>query len=277
MGTRRRLTRRGFIGLGAAAAAGVAYSGLVERRWLAVERVDVPVAGLPPGLDGVRLVQLSDLHLPAFEGHYARAAKLALDLAPDLICVTGDLVAPDGRLEPVAELLAALRAPAGVVVCLGNWEHWTGRAGEMAALCASAGARLLVNDASVLDLPGGRLAVAATDDGLAGRPNPRRALRDVPSGCPTVLMTHSPAHADSLGSAPVDLILAGHTHGGQVRLPVLGAPLRPPGSGRFTAGLYRASGGQPLYVNRGIGTSVLPVRLGCRPEVTVLTLRREAG
>ena len=250
-----------------------AYSGLVEPRWLDLERVEVPIDGLPAGLDGLRLVQLSDLHLPAFGGHYVRAAELAVGLAPAVICVTGDLVAPDGRLEPVEAFLGSLHAPGCVFVSIGNWEHWTGQAGRRAAVCARVGVRVLVNDAVVLDIERGRLAIAGTDDALASHADVRAALRDVPHGCPTILMTHTPTFADHLGDAPVDLVLAGHTHGGQVRLSLLGAPLRPPGSGRYVAGLYRAAGGHPLYVNRGIGTSVPPIRLGCPPEVTEVTLR----
>jgi predicted MPP superfamily phosphohydrolase len=182
---------------------------------------------------------------------------------------------------PALEAFLALLDPrVAKYAVLGNWEHWSGvdlRA--LAELYGRHNGRLLVNES--VAHPGGAVTITGVDD-LAGAPDLRGALRGAERAPLRLLLAHSPAYRDTVAahgrpsgtplSAPLDvggtLILSGHTHGGQVTVGGW-APLLPPGSGRYVRGWFRGDGAPPLYVSRGIGTSVLPVRFGSRPELAV--------
>ncbi len=277
------LTRRRFLQLIAAAvstgAAGFGYARTVEPNWVDVEPVSLPLPGLAEPLSGLRIAQLSDIHL----SRYTSPAKL-LDgvarvnrLKPDLVVLTGDFVGRDaafatGMIEP----LRRLEAPAFAVY--GNHDLWSDRAAVGAAL-AETPVRLLVNE-SVEAAAG--LTIAGIDDAWSGDPRPQAALRDAPAGNTNLLLCHEPDYIDNVRAidAPIALQLSGHSHGGQVRLP----SWRPDGAGmlsrahilphmahRYPIGLYRV-GNHQLYTNRGLGVWPLPYRFNCRPEITIFTL-----
>jgi predicted MPP superfamily phosphohydrolase len=253
------------------------YAFVLEPSWIETTRhaLRVPVAA------PVRIAQLTDLHTDAVGRRERRLLELIEREQPDLIVITGDsVVNGDLRMlwrrwhDPafytgLGRLLGRLRAPLGVYTVRGNWENVRLRPDE-AAFYQSVGVRLLVNEnVRVRD----DLWLVGLDDFAEGVPDPRRAGRGLPSGAYAVALMHSPAYFDRLaGRWP--LALAGHTHGGQVRPPLVPPFWLPHGCGRFVAGWYDGLEGPPsrLYVSRGIGTSTLPVRFLCRPELAIFDL-----
>lgn len=271
--------------VGLSALGGAGYSTLVEPSWLAVKRVDVPLPGLPVNLDGFTIVQLSDLHRGPWvtQEDIAQAVKLALRQDANLVVLTGDYVSRSAQYAPsCAEALSPLAASGeesplrfggagggNVLACLGNHDHWTDAVAVAGAL-ADAGVTVLRNAArEVAD----GLWVAAVDDVWEEHADLEKALEGIPAGAAVVLLAHEPDYADEAAAdGRVSLQLSGHSHGGQVRLPIVGPPVLPYLAHKYHAGLYQVSG-MWLYVNRGVGLITPPVRFNCRPEVTLLTLR----
>ena len=271
------MNRRQFLGLaGAGAAAVVASTGwamLVEPNWPVVERRDIRLARLPVQLDGLRIAQLSDIHLSPLvtPGDLLRAVQMVNRESPDLVALTGDFIWRDaGFAAKLVEPLRQLAAPLGVYATFGNHDHWSS-AEQVAAALAAAGVTLLVNEAMRLatDVP---LWLAGLDDVWERRQDIRAALRDVPPDDCTLLLCHEPDYGDEVAAYPVDLQLSGHSHGGQIKLPLIGPPVLPWLGRKYPAGLYRVADLQ-IYTNRGIGLIAPAVRFNCPPEVTVLTLR----
>jgi predicted MPP superfamily phosphohydrolase len=247
------------------------YATLVEPRWLALERVTIPVAGLPSQAEDLQMVLLSDFHLgpDVDQEHVARAVRLALQVAPDLILIAGDFVSRAQAIPACAEEVSRLRAPGGVFACLGNHDHWTAP-DQVAAAMTGAGVAVLRNRAVEL-LDG--LWLAGVDDVWEQRADLDAALSDVPSHAQVTLLAHEPEFADAVAAdGRVALQLSGHTHGGQVCLPLLGPPILPYLGRRYPAGHYHV-GRLQLYVTRGVGLISPPVRFNCRPEVTLIELR----
>ena len=271
------MNRRQFLGLaGAGAAAMVAGAGwatLVEPNWPVTERREVRLARLPARLDGLRIAQLSDIHLSRLvtPGDLQRAVHLVNRQTPDLVVLTGDFIWRDPDMAAgLVEPLQQLAAPLGVFAIFGTHDHWAGPE-QVAAALAAAGVTLLVNQSMQLatDAP---LWLAGLDDVWERRQDIRAALRDVPPDECTVLLCHEPDYGDEAAAYPVDLQLSGHSHGGQINLPLVGPPVLPWLGRKYPAGLYRIADLQ-IYTNRGIGLIAPAVRFNCPPEVTVLTLR----
>jgi uncharacterized protein len=274
-----RTTTRAVLGAGAAGALALAaYAVLVEPRWIQVTRTRVHVRRLPAELEGVRIGLLTDLH--AGEGTplsvIRRACRLLMRERPDLIAVTGDLAADDAPgFDHVLGELSCLDAPLGVYTVPGNHDHTVGIEKWRRDVGGSRSVRDLTNR-SVTRLVGeARLCIAGVDDLSRGTPTlrslPPPKERDV-----TILLAHDPDQAERArrGLDAVDLVLSGHTHGGQVRLPFLGAMINPSRHEElYEEGLRRRPWTQ-VYVSRGVGTVHLPVRFLCRPEVAVLELTR---
>ncbi|HEX2201910.1 MAG TPA: metallophosphoesterase [Longimicrobium sp.] len=261
--------------LGAGALLG-AYAFLVEPRWLQVTRTRVHVRGLHPDLEGFRVALLTDLH--AGDGTplslIRRACRLAMAEAPHLVALTGDLADDDaGTFAPVLGALRGLEAPYGVYTVPGNHDHIVGIETWRRDVAAHPNLIDLTNEARLLDVGAARLCVAGVDDLSFGRPTldplPPPERRDF-----TLLLAHDPDQAERArrGYDAVDLIVSGHTHGGQVRLPVVGALKNPSeNDDLYEQGLRRRPWTQ-VYTSRGVGTVHLTVRFLCRPEVAVLTL-----
>ena len=290
------VTRRGlFLLTRRAAVAGVAgtaaYAFLGELRNVEVTRQIVRVRGLPPPLQGLRIVHLTDIHHGPWTSlqYIRKVVRQANALRPDLVVLTGDYVHhSDVYIAPVVRELAELRARAGVVATLGNHDWWED-GDRTAAEFARTGVRLVDNDRlfltaeRTLERTVGAsdrrhaLCLAGAGDLWEGAPNYADALGGVPDAMPRVMLSHNPDVAEEpslLKYAPrIDLMLSGHTHGGQVTLPWLGTPITPSRYGqKYAAGMVQ-SPLCPVYVNRGIGTTVMPLRLGVRPEIAVVELR----
>ena len=247
----------------------------IEPAWLDVTRHDLAIERLPLALDGFSIAHVTDAHLRSMGRVELGIIEAVRQSQIQLVVLTGDIVDRPESLAVLAELCSGLRAAgAAVVATLGNWEHWGGfTALGLAHEYARTGASLLVNECADV----GGVVVAATDDGYAGAPRWDQTLASLAKldtkVAPRLLLTPSPAMFEQLPfEAPrFDLSLAGHTHGGQIRFGPF-APLVPPGSGRFVKGFYDTRAGR-AYVSRGTGTSLVPARFLCRPELPVFRLR----
>ncbi|QGQ98532.1 metallophosphoesterase [Paenibacillus psychroresistens] len=279
-----RITRRKFMlkGMGffaalAAFTGGYAFFG--ERYWIQTKQVSLSFPKLPKTFSGMRMVQFSDVHLGK---HYSnhRLEKLVaeiMELKPDLICFTGDLFdTHDGDPnDSIIPLLAKLNAPLGKFAALGNHDHAKGKS-RIVDILTRSGLRVLDNEQSILEKQGERIRIVGVDDMFMGKPNLNKALQEEFAPSFTLLLSHAPDYADQASHFPIDLQISGHSHGGQVRLPFIGAITTPKFGRKYIQGLHKVKDSQLLvYTNRGIGTTNLPVRLFCRPEITVFTLLRE--
>lgn len=280
---RRQLLWGATAGLGLSTIG--SYSWLVEPHSPVVERVELILPRLPEQLDGFKIVQLSDLHY----GPHIRSADLAAvvtlsnQLRPDVTVVTGDFVtaplfgpARQARrdAEPCANALGGLQARLGKFAVLGNHDYMVDP-DLVAHVLKSSGILVLRNYAIPIEISKTRLWLAGVDDVLARAADLGNALQQVPGYEPTILLAHEPDYADHVSRFQVDLQLSGHSHGGQVRFPLLGAPILPEMARKYPMGLRRV-GPLYLYTNRGIGVIDPPVRLNCPPEITLLTLRSKA-
>jgi uncharacterized protein len=243
-----------------------------ERHELVERTIKLP--RLSPKLAGVRIVQLTDIHV----GNFMKQAKLEWyvravnDLNPDIIALTGDFIGSSAHFIPAcAAALEKLEARDGVFACLGNHDYWVGPQRVTEALQA-AGVAVLRNEARTLSLKGGILNVAGVDDPWRGHADFDRALSMSDPNAPTIMLCHQPDLFPAAVERDIDLTLAGHYHGGQVKLQFLGMALSPAHLvSEFVEGLY-LRGDSQLYVSRGIGITGPPVRLNALPEITLLHL-----
>ncbi|MGA2356713.1 MAG: metallophosphoesterase [Terriglobales bacterium] len=268
-----------------------------------VERVEVPVANLPAELDGMRIAQLSDIHIGDYmpPREIARAVAMANDLHPDISFVTGDFVSSVGDpLDTCISELSRLRAPLGVWGCNGNHEIYAGVEDEAERLFHQKGMHLLRAANAVIEHNGGRFNLLGVDyqrDHMVSgeHSSPELMLREIEPlirrDMPNILLSHNPNSFRRAADLGIELSLAGHTHGGQVKVEIVDHSVNPARLiTPFVAGLYHlpmptnghaaatsaSNGAQKaaLYVNRGLGTFGFPVRIGVPPEITLLTLRR---
>ena len=291
----RRRFLKGLLGGALAVSLPPLYAAHVEPEWLAVLHTSITLPSLPPAWDGLTLVQLSDIHLGSgIELDTARrAVSLANAAAPDLVVLTGDFVTGEARhSREVAAALAELRSRYGSYAVLGNHDIWTDAA-VIAANLEDAGISVLRDRRVALEHDGARLWLLGIEDtGSTAFSSPRgrgdcaafRAawapacdslaglLGDISPDEPRLLLVHNPDFTEMLPEGRVDLALCGHTHGGQVQLPLVGAPFVPSCFGqKFVEGWVQGATTQ-VYVNRGLGTTGLALRFNCRPEVTVLRI-----
>jgi predicted MPP superfamily phosphohydrolase len=257
------------------------YATRIELHWLEIVRRPLPVAGLPAALAGRALLQISDLHIGrrVSDAYLARVFERATALAPDLVVYTGDFVS---WYPPAFRKMRRLfeRAPRGRLATLGilgnhdygrNWSH-PEIAAEVADTAAAYGVRMLRNESCEIE----GLQVAGLDDLWAGRFDPGRVMGGLDPARAALALSHNPDTADLPGwGAFRGWILAGHTHGGQVRLPFLPPLLLPVRNRRYASGACACPEGRRMYVSRGVG-HLTPVRFNVRPEITLFTLTRPA-
>lgn len=270
MVSRRRMLGCLGVVLGAPAA-GSLYCFGIEPALPGVEEVSLSLFDFPGSLHAV---QLSDLHMKGPSRLYEKVASRIGELNPEIIFLTGDLVDKPEHLDSCLEWIARLPRGQGLYFSPGNWERWSGTwKGGLREKLAAIGVQSLCNEGRVIQTGDGEFFLTGIDDAYYGQPRIHEALADQSSEMCTILLSHSPLGVDRIGRYRIDLVLSGHTHGGQCRLPGIGSIVTPPGSGPYDMGLFRTEG-TLLYVNRGIGTSILPVRFLCRPEITSLRIER---
>ncbi len=253
------------------------YGVFVGRGQLELREVDVPVSALPASLDGLRLTQISDIHCSSYltPPDVRRVVTLVNETHPDLVFVTGDLITlPGDPLGDCIDVLSEIKADVGVYGCMGNHESYTLCETLAEEYGRAAGLRFLRQRSDVLAFGKARLNLCGVDYQRKACPYLSGADRMIEPGALNVLLSHNPDVFPVAANMGYDLVLAGHTHGGQVTVEILeqwanaGHFFTP-----FVVGEYRI-GNSMLYVNRGIGTVNLPMRIGAIPEVTLLTLRR---
>jgi uncharacterized protein len=273
----------------AIALAALAYVTLVTPVALRRTRIDVPIADLSPALEGYTIAALSDLH---YGGTITplrlidRAVQLANESSPDLIVLLGDYALSHTRLRTISRLLyewalprmteslRALRAPDGVIAILGNHDYEHDPA-KVAAWLRSTGARVLINECVVIAKGDARLGIGGVDDWTYGEIDPHGGCASLPPDVPRIVLSHNPDGVLELAStARVDLVLSGHTHGGQIVLPWLGAPARHcTVCSASSASGWVARAPVRLYVTTGVGV-LLPLRINCPAEVLIVRLVR---
>ena len=269
---KKGISRRRFLSLGIAGFTGAFLADTLWYEPQALQVENIPVSSSAKG-GKVRLLQISDLHLSEFDHYFEKVSNQIAELKPDVILLTGDYLEEERNIRGVLNFLRELKAPQGVFAVQGNWEYWSRLEGEnLRRHFRGVGVTLLINERADLDINGHTLSIFGLDypssidylNRLQGDVDPQRF---------NLLLSHVPAFAHEKLDRNFNLILSGHTHGGQVRLPYLPPFYLPRYSGRFVSGLYHVSQHRiPLYVSRGVGTSVLPLRFMCRPEIGLIEL-----
>jgi predicted MPP superfamily phosphohydrolase len=276
-----KIAGSGTLAFGALGIGGAAYVTRVEPYHLDVTRVRVPLPHLPAAFEGYTIAHVSDFHMGQWitPGQLRTMVDTVNSLAPDLIAVTGDIASEEypGWGADITHLLRAFRAPGGVAATLGNHDHWT-HARTVRDAIRNAEAALLWNTHTEIRRGADTLYIVGVDDVWEREHDLDEALAYVPHGpVATILLAHEPDYADEVApTGRIGLQLSGHSHGGQVRLPGIGAPVLPYLGRKYDRGLY-AVNGMHLYVNRGIGMTSPYVRFNCPPEVTLLTLSVPQG
>jgi uncharacterized protein len=247
---------------------GVAIVLVADALWIEPFRIEVTHYDLSGSVSSpIKIAHLSDLHTLGIGRRERRVFEILDAEKPDLIAITGDSLSEGlGTYAMVQDVYEQLHAPLGVWMVRGNFENWKLVPHEH-AFYANSGVHLLLNSGALVRWD---LWLAGVDDPSSGRPNPDAALSGAPADAFKILMFHAPNYFDEVAGR-VNLCLAGHTHGGQVRVPFLPPLWMPKGCWPFVAGWYEA-GGTKMYVSRGVGMSFLPIRFNCRPEVAILTI-----
>jgi hypothetical protein len=273
------MNRRTFLKAAAAATlpgtAAAASYGLYEAGWVEVARPVLPLPKLPAAFDGMTVAFLTDIHYGPFTTleYVAAVVRTTLALRPDLILLGGDYCLKDGKyIRPCFEVLSGLQAPLGVYGVLGNHDYWHGLQ-ETRDAFRRAGIAELTNGGTWLERGADRFRLAGLDDYWTGKPHIEAACCDATCEDACLLVSHNPDVAEKLRDPRVGLILSGHTHGGQVVFPSAGAPFIPSVYGsKYLHGVCHAPR-TTVYVSRGLGCTSIPVRVGSRPELTLVTLR----
>jgi len=289
--SRRNILRMLGYGVGGTATAllGTSQYGVwIEPQLLQLKRVQIPLRRLPSSLEGFRIVYLSDFHLyPHTTIEFIQeAVDMANDLKPDLVALGGDFVtarrsSSPGEVDEMSELapvLARINARHGVFAVLGNHDHWRGDLRREPGVentvrqgLEKSGIPVLVNSGVTLKIGRQKIYLAGVDDGWVRLNDLPRALEKHPGGVTTIVLMHAPDFADEFQKDErIDLQLSGHSHGGQVRFPLIGSPFCPPYGKKYDMGRYRV-GNMWLYTSVGLGVTA-PIRFNCRPEVTEITL-----
>ncbi|MHB1701305.1 MAG: metallophosphoesterase [Acidobacteriaceae bacterium] len=279
---RKPVTRRAFLGMAGAAAAGLAlYPTEIERHELDVVLVPLKLRNLPDSFRGMRIAQISDIHFDEFTEPFfvRRTVEKVNSLKPDMVLLTGDYIsdaplpAHDAiqHIGPCAEILGGIDCPLRFSI-LGNHDANVSAPGVTEAL-QSHNIPVLANRYMPIERDGKRIWIAGVEDPGTQSPDLSKAIP--PSaradGENVILLSHAPDYADNVVGHGVDLVLSGHTHGGQIRIPFI-PPIRLPELGRKYVQGHFQLGAMQLYVNRGIGTVGVPMRFLCPPEITLITL-----
>lgn len=271
-------TRRDFLKIAGVLAGGglaASYPVMIERYLIGVNHYTIPVLRLPPAFDGFTIVHLTDLHLGRLTS--LSIIEYVIDqanrLSGDITVLTGDYVLGMNIDEPMNQVWPVLmraQAPQGVYAVLGNHDHWADAQRSIHWLRKSGFD--LRHKAIPLERDGQRMWLGGTGDYWEDRQTIDEIFSGIPAGECKIVLAHNPDSADVAFQTQIDLMISGHTHGGQVRLPFVGAPRLPVKNKKYSSGLV-TSDRFPVFISRGIGYAIYPVRFNCPPEIAVLTLR----
>lgn len=270
-----------FLALGSG---GYFYANRIEPALLEINLLEIKHPLIPQSFDGIKIVQFSDTHLGF---HYTvkqfkTLVKKINQLQPDLIFFTGDLMDEPNKfaeINKILPILQELNAPLGKYCIFGNHDHGGYGSDIYRNLMELSNFTVLLNESRpIIQKDGSFINLIGIDDRMLGRPNLDLAQKQVPNGVFKMLLSHAPDVADEAVNYQIHWQLSGHSHGGQVKIPFVGALVIPPFAQNYPEGLYSIGENDPLslYVNRGIGTTRLPFRFMAKPELTVFTLRPEA-
>ncbi|HYG52260.1 MAG TPA: metallophosphoesterase, partial [Flavobacteriales bacterium] len=229
-----------------------------------------------PGAAAVKCVQITDLHLNALMPFHREFIRRINAIRPDFIFFTGDMIDRRKNLSLLEEFLENFDPQSAKAAILGNWEHWGKvETGEMRDLYERFGIDLIVNDAKIYSVGEKRILISGVDDFISGDPDIQKALSAYQPNDFHIVLSHCPGYVDMIRQAiapakKADLILSGHTHGGQISLFGF-VPILPVGSGGYVKGWYPHPAG-PLYVSRGIGTTIVPLRFSAQAEISIFNL-----
>jgi len=281
--SKRNISRRDFLKLLRAVGVSVfmgSYVSVLEPTWWDVTDIHLTLPRLPKSFSGFRLVQLSDIHLGGWTNieHLKSIFEIVRGLSPNLVAITGDFVLDPGRtlvhslnLDDYEVALKSLTAYIPVLAVLGNHDYWFDYRVVLKML-ESSGVQVLINSAQKVQIADEFIWFGGIDDMSEGVPKLERVLKSLSNEACSILLAHEPDFADeSAATGYFDLQISGHSHGGQVNLPLVGPPVLPRFGQKYPSGLYQV-GQMYQYTNRGIGMTPPYVRLNCRPEITVFTL-----
>jgi len=243
----------------------------VEPNWIEVTTVEIHDLPLARSLKGLKIVQISDIHVNHGLGKREKEmVRMVNELHPDLILLTGDYFDSFDQVAPIVELFKELKARIGIWGVPGNTDYISiDDSNKTARLLQASGVRILVNEAARIKTDRGYFWLIGVDENVYHHDRLSSALMGVPRNEPRVLLAHSPTIFDQAVREEINLVLAGHTHGGQVGVPFLIELSKYANRTTYMRGLFE-KGKTKLYVNRGIGMKTLPIRFLCRPEITVL-------
>jgi predicted MPP superfamily phosphohydrolase len=275
-----RVLKRTFFSSVAAGTGSLVYGFYGEPGWVDVEQVELVLPRLPKSFSGFRLLQLSDIHLGGWmdRERLAHVVDIVNSQSVDLVVMTGDYVLGHGWtvgldrvVDDLVTELSRLTSRHTVLAVLGNHDHWT-KAENVSAMLSHCGAIELANDVHTFKRGEDQLHICGVDDIWEHKDRLDEVLGRLPESGAAILLAHEPDFADkSAATGRFDLQLSGHSHGGQVVIPILGAPVLPHLGERYPSGLYQVED-MWQYTNRGVGMINPAIRLNCRPEITIFTL-----
>ena len=278
--SRRNFIKKGFLALLAAAGCGAGarvYAEHIEPKWLDIVHHTISGPLIPKGFSGIKIAQFSDTHL-GFQFGLKQLEKIIAKMnanRPDIVLFTGDLLDnPTDCKQPerISALLAAIQAPLGKFCVYGNHDHGGNGTILYETIMTDANFTVLQNRNAAIHFNGDDIYIAGIDDASLGYPQWEPTFRNVPQhGC-CLFLCHAPDLADQALHYPASIQFSGHSHGGQVKIPFWGPLITPAYAKKYVEGLYEFPG-MKLYVNKGLGTTRLPLRFLSRPELTIFTLR----
>jgi len=268
----KKLTRRQFITGGILAGAGLV---LADAFWYERSFVNWKEFNLSNHSNPIKIIQISDLHLRNINNIHRAIAKRINEVNPDLIFFTGDTIDNHRHMDMLNEFLSLIKKDIKKIAILGNWEYW----GELnlehlKQMYGAYHCELLINESTKVNVKGREVSIAGMDDWVAGNPDFELVKKTLKPADLTIFLVHCPGYREVIekqkGDLKIDFVLSGHTHGGQVN--IFGfAPYKPKGSGKYLSGWYEES--EPkLYVSKGVGTSIFPVRFNSRSEVAIFNV-----
>ncbi|MDF1506784.1 metallophosphoesterase [Robertmurraya sp. DFI.2.37] len=262
---------------------GYTYAGRIEPKLLKINKYQISHLDIPVDFENIKIIQFSDTHL-GFQYTLEQLQELVEEInnhKPDILFFTGDLLdEPNkyGEFERVISILKKLEAPFGKYAVYGNHDHGGYGTDIFKRIMEESGFTLLLNDSIKIEKNAqSSIYLLGIDDAMLGRPDISAALANVPDEAYKILLSHAPDLADNAANFNIQLQLSGHSHGGQIQIPLLGALVKPPYGEKYYEGFYTVGEEKPLtlYVNRGLGTTRLPFRFLSVPELTIFTLSRK--